>query len=95
MTKYFLLLLTSITLLTGCGGGSRELAALGNVPAGFEALNLSVSQAEDLNAWLEANQPTPDPADLAQYLESILRRDQRAAFDQLIQSGGPANPGVQ
>lgn len=56
------------------------------VPAGFESLNLSQEQAEQLNHWLQQQQPSAaDPADLARKVRSILRPEQLPAFRKLIE----------
>jgi len=74
-------------MLVSCGGGSEKLAAPGDVPAGLETLKLTEGQAKDINAWL-ASTPSPDPSELAEYVESVLWKDQKEAFDKLMKSHG-------
>ncbi len=83
MTKLIITFLFSITMLVSCGGKSEPLAAPGNVPAGLETLKLTEGQAKDINEWIFRN-PSPDPAEYAQYIESELRHDQMEAFNEMI-----------
>ena len=91
MIKHIFTLLFAITLLASCGGDSEVLAAPEDVPAGFETLQLSEGQAKDLNGWLAAHQPSPDPSDMAQYLKTLLRKDQQDALDKLLESAEDPN----
>lgn len=92
MIKLTVTLLVGIFLLAGCGGSHREPAAAKDVPAGFETLQLTVEQAKSLNEWLAARKPSPDPAELAQYLDSLLRGDQKEALEKLLESAVPVDP---
>ena len=69
-----------------------DLASPENVPAGFESLGLSEGQAKDLNEWLAEHQPSPDPAEMVQFLKSLLRSDQQGPLDRLIESANPVDP---
>jgi hypothetical protein len=82
----------SILVLSGCGGDPEPLAAPEDVPAGFETLQLTEGQAKNLNAWLAARKPTPDPSELAQYLKTLMKSDQQEALDKLLNSATPADP---
>lgn len=84
--------LVSIVVLSGCGKASVPLAAPKDVPAGLESLNLTEEQAKDLNAWLAARKPVPDPSELAQYLKSLLKNDQQDALDEVLNSAVPVDP---
>jgi predicted small lipoprotein YifL len=87
-----LLVSSTILVLSACGGDPEPLAAPADVPAGFETLQLTEGQAKDLNAWLAARKPVPDPSELAQYLKSLLKNDQQDALDKLLNSAAPVDP---
>ncbi len=74
-------------MLVSCGGGSEKLAAPKDVPAGLETLKLTEEQANEINAWLASN-PSPDPSEFAEYVESVLWKDQKEPFNKLMKSHG-------
>jgi len=62
------------------------------VPKGLESLNLSKTQAGKITAWLKKQSGTPNPSDLATFVQAQLRKDQREAFRKLLETGGaPGN----
>jgi len=64
---------------------SSDLAAPSEVPKDLQGLRLTKSQAEKVNRWLQQHGPTPNPAEYARFVQSILRPDQQAEFQKLTQ----------
>jgi len=66
---------------------SNERAAPAEVPKGFEALRLTKAQTEKINHWLSQHGATPNPAEYARFVQSVLRADQQAEFQKMLTAG--------
>ncbi|MCC5848784.1 MAG: hypothetical protein JJU29_11895 [Verrucomicrobia bacterium] len=67
---------------------AEELATPSETPQGLEGLKLTKGQAAMINLRMIQNQQTNRPDNLARYVESILREDQKAAFREAAQRQG-------
>lgn len=64
------------------------LAEPSEIPEGLGDLKLTKDQAAKINQWLEEQGELVDPSKAADYVKSVLRDDQHAAFQKVIESGG-------
>lgn len=70
------------------GEVTQVLASGSEIPPGLEELELTKDQAGKISAWLDELGGQPDPAAYAKFVRSLLREDQRASFQNIINSGG-------
>lgn len=95
MKTWIFVMAVVVVLCGGCArvdsGGkvisSNELAAPAEVPKGFEALRLTKTQAGQINHWLSQHGATPNPAEYARFVQSVLRADQQAEFQKMLTAG--------
>lgn len=75
-------------LLSGCERGNPELADLSEVPGGLAILDLTKEQAAEIAEWEQQLETVPDADEYAEFIESVLRRDQRSIFRSIASGDG-------
>ena len=90
MMSRFLPALLVMILLSGCSDPSTsDPATSAETPDGLEVLELSTNQADEIRRWLESQEQTPpDPADYAEFVDSVLNLSQKKRFKILVGQDG-------